>query len=203
MGEKIRMIRNVKRAWFEVWGDEQAQNVFLKGLALFLGALILVESVALVVLSTRHPVLISLTPAKTAELGLDAPPKELLDAELRRIAGKYVQTHYSWEWKDAEAALARASAYVHPDFRRKFLAANEAQLKVAREKKISQRFHVLNLSIDEKPARAVIEGERVLVVEGLRVVTPFKIELSFELGARSALNPEGFYVKSEVVTTQN
>lgn len=197
------MIRNVKRAWFEVWGDEQAQNVFLKGLAVFLGALILVESVALVVLSTRRPVLISLTPTKTAEFGLGTPSKELLTLELRRIAGEYVQLHYTWEWARAGESLAKASTYVHPDYRKKFLAANEAQVRVAREKKISQRFHVLSVSVDEKSEHATIEGDRVLMVEGLRAVTPFKIELDFELGSRSALNPEGFYVKSEVVTTQN
>jgi hypothetical protein len=40
------MIRNVQRTWFEVWGNETAQNRILKGLLTLLVALLAIETVA-------------------------------------------------------------------------------------------------------------------------------------------------------------
>ncbi len=49
------MIRKIERHWFEVWGTETAQNQFLKGLLALLLALLVTETLVILILGLRKP----------------------------------------------------------------------------------------------------------------------------------------------------
>jgi len=196
------MIRNVMRPWYEVWGTEEAQNRFLKGLLAFFVVLSSVETIALTCLSLRTPILIAVTPTNSQALSIAPLPKDLLESEVKRAVSKYVGFHHSWEWSNIDAEMKKASLLVSPTLSSKFLERNGNQVKIAKEKKLSQKFFVGSVEIDLPAKIARVRGERILILEGLRAVNPMTLEVQFEYGARNEANPEGVYVTAEDLTPE-
>jgi len=196
------MIRNVKRAWFEVWGEAQAQNQILKGLLLIFVILSAIQAIALAALAMRRPVLIAVTEDKTQVLAVTPPGEKLLNTEVSRVVQAYVTSHYTWDWSKVDSAFQEAAHYVAPDFEKKFIEANAQQIKVAKEKKVSQRFYFQPPVVDIAEKHVKVDGDRILLVEGLRAATPLTIEVEFDYGERTAINPEGVYVTGEKLVTQ-
>ncbi len=191
------MLRNAQRTWFEVWGNETAQNRILKGLLTFLLAIVALQSVALVVLSIRKPALIAVTPTDTRFLAVTPPNQELLESEVKRAITGYLKAHYNWEPSNIDASFKEAAKYVDSSFVKAFLSANQEQIRIAKEKKLSQRFFVAQMSMDMSKKRVVVEGERILLVEGLRAANSITVEVQFDLGTRSIENPEGVFIVGE------
>lgn len=195
------MIRTVQRTWFEVWGTEQAQNRFLKALLVFFVTLCTTEATALVVLALRKPELIAVTPSETRVLAIVPPKPDLLEAEVRRTVSGYVAARHNWEWAKVDDGFGAAARFVEAGFVKKFLDATREQAKLAKEKKLSQRFHVADLKVDIKTKTARVQGDRILIVDGLRATNPMTVDVQFEYGARSETNPEGIYVIGEKLVT--
>lgn len=191
------MIRNIQRTWFEIWGTETAQNQFLKGLLAFFMVIFGIETAALVTLAMRRPLVLGLSSDQTKVLVVEPPKQELLEAEIKRTTKGYLEAHYHWTFSTIEENFKIASKHVAPQFEKAFLAANQEQLKFAKEKKLSQRFFVSETKLDLKTKRVTVEAERILVVEGLRAANLTTIEVQFDYGARTETNPEGIYVTSE------
>lgn len=191
------MIRNVQRTWFEVWGTEQAQNRFLKGLLLLFLCLSTLETIGLVTLSLRQPALIAVTPSQTQVLAVAPPNEELLASELKRAATAYVLARHNWDWNTIEKSHGDAARYVESGFAKEFQQANASQVKAAKDKKVSQKFYISDLKIDPKAKTAQVTGDRILVVEGLRATNAMALEIVFDYGARTPSNPEGIYITAE------
>lgn len=191
------MIRNIKRTWFEVWGTEEAQNRFLKALLVFFVSLCCTLSVALVILALRKPPLIAVSATESRVLTVIPPKAELLESEARRVVTGYITAHYNWEWAKIEDSFRGAARYVSPDFTKKFFAANQEQIRVAREKKVSQRLYIAETQLDLKRKTARVSGDRILLVEGLRATHPLSVEVQFDYGERTEENPEGVYIIGE------
>ena len=96
------MIRDIRRSYFEIWGNEEAQNVFLKGLLTLVSCLFLVQSIALCIVAMKKPTLVAIGSSETKILTLTPPTAELLSDELQRIVKKYAETHYSWDSSTVE-----------------------------------------------------------------------------------------------------
>jgi hypothetical protein len=191
------MIRNVERAWYEVWGTEEAQNRFLKAILVFFISLCLTQSVALIVLALRKPPVIAVSSTESRVLTVVPPREELVESEIRRAISGYVSAHYNWEWNKIDEAFNTASKYVDPGFVKGFVSANQEQAKTAKEKKISQRFYVSELKVDAKSKRVRVSGDRIILVESLRATNPLLLDVQFDFGSRSVSNPEGIYVVGE------
>ena len=52
---------NINKKYFEIWADEQAQNLLLKELLTFLAFIIISLTIALVILSNQNPFLVSIS----------------------------------------------------------------------------------------------------------------------------------------------
>lgn len=197
------MIRNIKRTYFEVWGTEEAQNAFLKGLLCTICTLFVIQSIALIIVSLRKPTLVAVGKSESRVLTITPPSDELLQEELRRIVRKYVETHYSWDSTTIDKAHEQASKYVSEKLIKAFNSANADQIKIAKEKKVSQKVYVYDVAVDAKALSARVSSDRILIVEGLRATNPFILDITFDSGPRTDINPEGIYITGEKVVTQN
>lgn len=196
------MIRNVQRTWFEVWGEETAQNQLLKGLLLFILCLCAIETAALVLLSLRKPLVIAVSASDTRSL-LELPvTSELIEREVRRVVTRYAQAHHEWVDATIDAKMKEAAKFVHSDFEKQFSKANQEQIKIAKEKKVAQKLCISDLQLDMKRHTARVTGDRILVIEGLRATNPMSLEIGFTLGTRTDSNPEGIYITSENLVQQ-
>lgn len=197
------MLRKVSSKWVEVWGAEQIQNQILKGLLTLCIALLVAQTIAVCFLSLRPPVLIGVTHDKSQVLAVTPPGEELLASEVNRVVKAYIELHHSWNWETVDEHLENASKLVGVQFRDKFLQANAAQAKIAKDKKLSQTVYVSKIDLDPKQQSATVHAERVIVVEGLRAASPITVRVGYEMAARTSANPEGIYITSEDLVPQS
>ena len=196
------MIRKIERKWFEVWGNEVAQNEFLKGVLAFLIALTVVQSIVILILGLRGPKVIAVTPTQSVYLKVEPPSEELFNSEVVRVVKDYIQKHHNWDYQKIEKTQSEAAKLVGSGFQKAFLKANAEQVRIAREKKLSQRFYLASEPVaDFKTKTVKVSGDRIIVVEGLRATNPLKLELSYEAGPHSETNPSGIYVTAEKLVT--
>jgi hypothetical protein len=193
------MIRDISRKYYEIWGSEQAQNSLLKGLLVVIGILFLFQSIALTILAIRKPVLVAVSEKETAILTATPPSAELLEKELTRQVTGYVESHYTWDFTNIDAAHVNASRYVASQFQKAFQQANAEQVRIAKEKKLSQKVYVSDIQLDSKALTARVTLDRILRVDGLRAVTPLVLDLTLQSGPRTDTNPEGLYITGEKI----
>jgi hypothetical protein len=194
------MIRSIQRRYFEIWGNEEAQNVFLKGLLSVLAVLFLIQSITLTIMALRKPVLVAIGPAETKIFNVIPPGEELLSAELKRLVRLYVETHYNWDFTTIERAHAEAARFVSEKFVKAFMAANADQVKQAKEKKITERVYPSSeIQVDPKTLTARVTMDRIFSVDGIRATSPLSLDVTFEYGPRTTQNPEGIYIIGEKV----
>lgn len=191
------MIQRSKQAWFEVWGNEVAQNQILKFLLLIFCFSTLALTTGLVALALRSPPLFAVSSIDSGMLKSNPPPKEYLENEAKRVVTAYLQNRHNWEATSIRSSIGTASKFVDDSFRKAFLQANETQIKIAQEKKISQRFYVSHLDLNLSKGSVFVTGDRILTIDGFRAVNPLVFSLTFHLGERTEQNPEGVYITSE------
>jgi hypothetical protein len=191
-------MNKLKRKYFEIWADEEAQNFILKWILIFALLLIVAETAALTALALRRPTLVAVGEAETKVLTLSPPRPELLRAELDRTLKLYVEAHYNWDFTTIEKAHEMASKFVAEQFRKSFIASNLEQVKQAKERKVSQTVYVSKPpQVDVDKMLAKITLDRIFTVEGIKATAPLTLEVGFDYGARTENNPEGIYVTSE------
>lgn len=195
------MIRQIERTWFEVWGSEQAQNRFLKGILALMILLAAVQAGALVILSLRGPVLITISPSETKRVLPAAHSSELTEAEISRALYNYMELRHNWDWEKIESRLKLAANYIEDGLLKKFSTQTAPQVKLAKERKISQKlyFDKAAANINMKTKTASVSGDRIIIVEGLRATNAQTFELAFQFGPRTAINPEGVYITAETL----
>ncbi len=191
------MILKARQKWFEVWGNEVAQNEILKYLLLIFAVANLILAISLTVLALRSPPIFAVSSIDTGMLRSDPPPKEFLEREAKRVVTGYLELRHNWDFKTIQNSIGQASRFVDSSFRNSFLQANSAQIKIANEKKISQQFYIRQVNVDIQKATASVSGERILTIDGFKAVSSLSFNLKFRLGDRTEQNPEGIYIVSE------
>jgi hypothetical protein len=191
------MIQRSKQAWFEVWGNEVAQNRFLKYLVVVLSAVSAVFAIALTLVALRPPQVFAVSSVESGALRAAPVPKEYLEAEAKRVVTEYLQKRHSWEPRSVQASIGKASRFVDESFRKAFLQANDSQIRIAIEKKITQKFYVSAISVDLEKGTSSVSGDRLLTVDGFRAVNTLSFELKLRFGERTETNPEGVYITAE------
>lgn len=191
------MILKARQKWFEVWGNEVAQNEILKYLLLIFCVANLVLTISLTVLALRSPPIFAVSSIDTGMLRADPPPKEYFEREAKRVITAYLEMRHNWDSGTIQTSIGAASRFVDSSFRKAFLQANASQIKIATEKRISQRFYVRQVNVDLQKDVASVSGDRILTVDGFKAVSSLSFNLKIRLGERTEQNPEGVYVTSE------
>jgi len=191
------MILKARQKWFEVWGNEVAQNEILKYLLLIFCVANLVLTISLTVLALRSPPIFAVSSIDSGMLRADPPPKEYLEREAKRVVTAYLEMRHNWDSGTIQTSIGGASRFVDSSFRKAFLQANASQIKIATEKRISQRFYVRQVSVNLQKDVASVSGDRILTVDGFKAVSSLSFNLKIRLGDRTEQNPEGVYITSE------
>jgi hypothetical protein len=195
------MIRKIQRHWFEVWGQEEAQNRFLKYLLLVMSGLVGILLVTVCCLALRNTPVLVLDPETSLILFPKAPDGKALERELIRLLKKYLTIRHNWDPVTIEDQSKKASFFVASEFREKYLLSSQEQIRLSKEKQVAQRLFTDDPDIDIKNKKATVRAERILIINGIRASQPMLFELSFDYGERTANNPEGIYITGEKLTT--
>lgn len=197
------MIRQIQRKWFEVWADEEAQNRILKYLLLLATAMTAVQLVVIVVLALKQPIIVSVTDEDTRAVQTQELSAERLLREVSRAVENYLRKRHNWDPTTIEVKSKEAVLYIAPEFREKFFVNVQEQIRLAKEKQVSQRLFPYEPQVDMKGKKATVKAERILIINGLRAAQGLTLEVGFTLGERTDRNPEGVYVTSENLNLSN
>jgi len=157
--------------------------------------------IVVAILALRNSPVIFVNSDATRALSPSSPDPQTLEKEAIRVLKKYLVTRHNWEASNIDSKSKDASAYVASDFREKYLLGSQEQIRLAKEKQVSQKLFPDDPVIDLKEKKATVKAERILIVSGIRASQAMVFELTFQFGERTAINPEGIYITSESLTT--
>lgn len=169
-------------------------NQILKVFAVLGMALALVCGGLLYVTGTRPPVILALSPSGAA-LEQTALPKP--EDEIRAAISRYIELRYRWEPATAKQKLHDAEAFVLPNSLKAYQTAMANIAKFAVEKAVAQRVYPEKFNVSVERKSALISGDRVTSIQGLKAAGNLRLELSFESGPRTKDNPWGVYISKE------
>ena len=193
------MLKNVKRKYFELWADTEAQNLFLKVLLVFMLVFNLSLLVSTVMLALQKPYIISINKASSSFLPITRKQtKNQLNLEVNHAIKRFISIRHNWDSKGFKKSLNKASRLILPSWRKSFFNSSKRQLKEAGNKKIEQRFYISgDIVIDMSKNIALVRGDRILIVNGFRATQPMTFKLEYSFAKRTIDNPEGIYIKNE------
>jgi type IV secretory pathway component VirB8 len=169
-------------------------NQFLKIFSLSAMALVLMVLVMILVIATKEPMVITLNSngAVVEKTGL---PK--VEDQIREGIKHYLEKRYQWEPEDVIKKLKASEEFITPKALKAFQAAVTNVARFSTEKIVSQRIYPNKIDIDLKKQTALITGDRVTTIQGLKAAGNLKLELTFENGTRTQENPWGIYISKE------
>lgn len=171
-------------------GELAHSNQFLKvSVLVSYGISILMVALALI-LSRRAPVVLAFTPSATLYDTIAMPKPE---DEIIQGVKAYVEHRYRWEPKTVAANLRLSEVFILPQNRRAFEAATAEVIRFSTEKGVLQRAYPSQILVDVDKKVALVVGDRVTAIQGLKAAGDLRLELSFDSGPRTRENPWGIY----------
>ncbi len=137
------MLQQTKQKYFQIWGDTQSQNSFLKGLLL----LTIISNISLLItvinLAEKKPLLLSANNSyQTTLISTKTIPEDFIKNEVKNRIKKFLILRHNWNFTNIEKQLLKVSSFINKENKKLFLNSNTLQIKTAKLKKISQKFYI-------------------------------------------------------------
>jgi hypothetical protein len=174
--------------------DLAHSNQFLKVFSLSAIVLVFMVLGVILVMATKEPMVITLGPDGKAIERTVLPKAE---DQIREGIKRYLEKRYQWEPENVIKKLKESEEFITPQALKAFQGAVSNVAKFSTEKIVSQKVYPEKIEIDLKKNTALITGERVTSIQGLKAAGNLKLELSFESGPRTQNNPWGLYISKE------
>lgn len=178
----------------KVIADLSHSNQFLKVFSISTLGLLAFALVVILVLSTKEPVVLTLTPTGERLQSVSLPKPE---DEIKAAVARYLEKRYRWEPQNVKERLSESESFVLPTSRRAFQGAVSNVIRFSTEKFVSQSVYANELSVDLSKKIVLVRGDRITAIQGMKAVGNLKLELTFESGPRTKENPWGIYVTKE------
>ena len=175
-------------------GELLHSNQVLKVFALSALVLVFMGLGVNLVMAMKEPLVITLSSNGKA-LERTTPPKA--EDQIREGIKRYLEKRYQWEPENVVKKLKESEQFITPQALKAFQVAVANVAKFSTEKIVSQKVYPEKIEIDLKKQIALITGDRVTSIQGLKAAGNLKLELTFESGTRTKENPWGLYISKE------
>lgn len=187
--------KQLKNSQFpKMLGDLSHSNQFLKIFSMVALCLVLASFFMIFSLTSQEPVILTLTPEGKILEKTKMPKAENL---IREGINRYLEKRYTWVPSDVQKKLADSSFFVSPTSQKAFGEAMANIIHFSLEKQVAQKVYPSNIEINIKDGMALVTGDRVTAIQGLKAAGNLKLQLSFESGPRTKENPWGIYITKE------
>ena len=181
-------------AFPKMLADLSHSNQFLKMFAVGSLALSLVLSALIFVAFARKPIVIAMTESAEILRQVELPKPE---SEVRQAILAYVERRYNWTSQTVDQQIEKAQTFIASANMQSFLQGTSNVKRFSKEKVVTQRAYASNVAVDLKRGVALVTGDRITEIQGMRAAGALNLELSFQSGARTSANPWGVYVVKE------
>ncbi len=175
-------------------GSLMHSNQFLKTFTISSLALVFMVLGVLLVMATKEPLVITLRSDGKAIEQVAQPKAE---DQIKEGINKYLEKRYQWEPENVIKKLKESEKFITPQALKAFQSAVANVAKFSTDKIVSQRIYPNNIEINLSKGTAYITGDRVTSIQGLKAAGNLKLELTFESGPRTEMNPWGIYISKE------
>ena len=175
-------------------GDLEHSVQFLKMFSLGAMALSLVLAVIVMSLITTDLPVVTLDTSGRYVEQTSLPKAE---DQIREGVKYYLGKRYQWDPEDVVKKLKESEWFITPQALKAFQLAVANVSKFSTEKIVTQRVYPDRIDIDLRKGTALITGERITSIQGLKAAGNMKLELTFESGLRTKNNPWGLYISKE------
>lgn len=174
--------------------DLTHSNQFLK---VFSTCCLFVTILALVlttIVTNKAPVVLAFTTNGELLTNSTIPKPE---DEIKAAIKQYLEKRYNWVPSNAKKNITEAETFVLPSSLKVFQTGIANVVKFATERNVSQRIYPEKIEVVLDKQTAFITGDRITSIQGIKAAGNLRLELSFELGARTIENPWGIYITKE------
>lgn len=175
-------------------GELLHSNQFLKVFALSALVLVFIGLGVTMVMAMKEPTVITLGPDGKSLERTNQPKAE---DQIREGIKRYLEKRYQWQPENVIKKLKDSEQFITPQALKAFQVAVANVAKFSTEKIVSQKVYPEKIEIDLKKQTALITGDRVTSIQGLKAAGNLKLELTFESGPRTQENPWGIYISKE------
>ncbi len=175
-------------------GELWHSNQFLKMFSISALVLIFMVLGVLLVMATKEPLVITLGPDGK---GIERTTLPKAEDQIREGIKHYLSKRYQWEPENVVKKLKESEAFITPQALKAFQGAVSNVAKFSTDKIVSQKVYPEKVEINLKNQTALITGDRVTSIQGLKAAGNLKLELTFESGLRTEANPWGLYISKE------
>lgn len=175
-------------------GELMHSNQFLKLFSIASLCLVGLMLIAVIVMATKEPTIITLN-VDGVKLEKTTPPKA--EDQIREGIKRYLEKRYQWEPENVIKKLKESEEFITPKALKAFQYAVSNVAKFSVDKVVSQKVYPNDIKVDLKNQTALITGDRVTSIQGLKAAGNLKLELTFESGPRTKENPWGLYISKE------
>lgn len=169
-------------------------NQFLKTFSVASLVIVLMMLLTTIILAMKEPLVVTIG-ANGSSIEKTVLPKA--EDQIREGIKHYLEKRYQWEPENVIKKLKESEEFITPKALRAFQGAVANVSKFSTEKIVSQRVYPEKIEIDLKKQTALITGDRVTSIQGLKAAGNLKLELTFESGPRTENNPWGLYISRE------
>ena len=170
-------------------------NQFLKIFSLAALTLVFMVLGVILVMATKEPMVITLGPDGKAIERITALPKA--EAQIEAGIRRYLEKRYQWEPENVVRKLKESEDFITLSSIKAFRGAVFNVSKFSTEKIVSQKVYPNEIKINLANHTALVTGDRVTSIQGLKAAGNLKLELTFESGPRTQNNPWGLYISKE------
>lgn len=175
-------------------GELMHSNQFLKTFSAATLVILFATICALMEAQMREPLVITLdTNGKILEQ-VELPKPE---TQIKEAINAYIEKRYKWEPETVTKNLKASEAFIQPTSIKAFQGAIANIIKFSTEKMVAQKVYPTKIEVDLNKKTALVTGDRLTTVQGLKAAGNLKLELTFESGPRTAENPWGLYIAKE------
>ena len=189
---KVIQLKNAKLP--RMLGELSHSNQFLKLFALISIGIATLVTVALTIVVTKPPIILTLTPSAAVLEKTDLPSPE---NEIKSAIKTYVENRYNWEPNNVLAKLKLTEGFILPPSIKAFQTSVANIIHFSTEKQVSQKVYPNDVKINLNQKLVSITGDRITSIQGMKAAGTLRLELSFESGARTKENPWGIYITKE------
>lgn len=175
-------------------GELLHSNQFLKLFALSALALVFIGLGVTMVMAMKEPTVITLN---SDGKSLERTNQPKAEDQIREGIKRYLEKRYQWEPENVIKKLKDSEQFITPQALKAFQVAVANVANFSTEKIVSQKVYPEKIEIDLKKQTALITGDRVTSIQGLKAAGNLKLELTFESGPRTQENPWGIYISKE------
>jgi hypothetical protein len=142
----------------------------------------------------QEPLVITLNPVGENLQKLNTPKPE---DQVREGIKAYLENRYEWGPEDVKKKLKLAESFIAPQALKAYQGAVFNVAKFSTEKIVTQRIFPQKIEVNLSQGIALITGDRITSIQGLKAAGNLKLELTFISGPRTQENPWGIFISKE------